>query len=241
SPYQQLDHGVKKIKIEGELEELLRTCGLDTVWSEAVQAVVSSKDFKSALNNAPAATDEYREAIARAFVAQAIWIVRNRRKLPDEESPVRAQDRDRLIELLLEQFGGHRSVRGWLAKQVIGRPGTFFIRRNRSEYSESAYQGVGDILLYQAHGESIQEFILEKIKAAKPPVILLAHSLGGIACVDLLILESLPEVKLLVTAGSQSPLFYEMGALSSLESRKPLPEHFPKHWLHIYDPSDFLG
>src|SRR5262245_38383202 len=38
SPYQQLDNGVKKIKIEGELKTLLSACGLDAVWSGAVQA-----------------------------------------------------------------------------------------------------------------------------------------------------------------------------------------------------------
>src|SRR5262249_28293759 len=72
-------------------------------------------------------------------------------------------------------------------------------------------------------------------------VILLAHSLGGIACVELLILESLPEVKILITAGSQSPLFYEIGALGSLKPGASLPDHFPRHWLNLYDPCDFLG
>jgi hypothetical protein len=241
APSQQLEGAVKNVKIEGELETLLHDCGLDAIWEEAVGVVVTSKDYNAALTNAPAATNEYREAIARAFVAQAVWIVRDRQKLSDEVSPIRALDRDRLIELLLTQMKGARSARGWLVKQVIGRPATFFIRRNRAKYSESAYQGVGDILLYQAHGKAIQQFIREKIKDAKPPVVLLAHSLGGIACVDLLIEEALPEVKLLITAGSQSPLFYEMGALRSLAAGKPLPDHFPRHWLNIYDPSDFLG
>ncbi len=241
SPYQQLDGAVKKIKTEGELEGLLLACGLGQVWDEAVQAVVSSKDYISALKNASAATDDYRQAIARAFVAQAMLIIRDKQELRDDESPIRAQDRDRLIELLLEQLGGHRGALDWLAKQVIGRPATFFVRRKRAKYSESGYPAVGDILLYQARGESIRDLIREKIEEAKPPVILLAHSLGGIACVDLLILESLPEVKLLITAGSQSPLLYEIGALLSLASGDALPEHFPKHWLNLYDPRDFLG
>jgi hypothetical protein len=174
-------------------------------------------------------------------VAQAVLILRDQQKLLDDESPIRGEDRDRLVDLLLEQLGGHRGPLGWLAKQVIGRPATFFVRRRRAEYSESAYPAIGDILLYQARGEAIRDLIREKVKEAKPPVILLAHSLGGIACVDLLILESLPEVKILITAGSQSPFFYEIGALGSLESGKPLPDHFPKHWLNIYDPRDFLS
>ena len=241
SPYQQLDEAVKKIEIEGELGELLRSSGLDAIWPEAIQTVISSKDYFSALNNASAATDEYREAIARALVGQSILIARDRRQTPSNQSPINARDRDRLIELLLEQFGTHRGALGWMTKQVIGWPATFFVRRNRAAYSEAAYPGFGDILLYQARGQAIRDLIREKITEAKPPVVLLAHSLGGIACVDLLILESLPAVAVLITAGSQSPLLYEIGALYSLESGASLPEHFPKQWLNLYDPRDFLG
>jgi hypothetical protein len=45
-----------------------------------------------------------------------------------------------------------------------------------------------DILLYQARGGRIRDFIQQKIEQVEPPVVLLAHSLGGIACVDLLVL-----------------------------------------------------
>ena len=76
---------------------------------------------------------------------------------------------------------------------------------------------------------------------AEPPVVLLGHSLGGIACVDLLVEEPLEKVKLLVTVGSQSPLFYEMDALQSLRYGQPLPDHFPKKWLNIFDRRDFLS
>jgi hypothetical protein len=45
----------------------------------------------------------------------------------------------------------------------------------------------------------------------------MVHSLGGIACFDMLALPDPPEVARLVTAGSQSPLLYELGALASLK------------------------
>jgi len=45
---------------------------------------------------------------------------------------------------------------------------------------------------------------------------------------------------LLVTVGSQSPLFYEMDALQSLRFGQPLPDHFPR-WLNLYDRRDFLS
>ena len=44
------------------------------------------------------------------------------------------------------------------------------------------------------------------------PVVLLGHSLGGVACVDLLAREELPRVASLITVGSQAPFFYELGA-----------------------------
>jgi pimeloyl-ACP methyl ester carboxylesterase len=97
-----------------------------------------------------------------------------------------------------------------------------------------------DILLYQSRGDRIRSFIQETIQQAEPPVVLLAHSLGGIACVDLLVKQPLSQVALLVTVGSQAPFLYEINALPSLEYGEPLPEHFP-NWLNIYDLRDFLS
>jgi hypothetical protein len=58
--------------------------------------------------------------------------------------------------------------------------------------------------------------------------------------VELLAAESIPQVELLVTVGSQAPFFYEMDALANLRFGQPLPDHFPR-WLNIYDPCDFLS
>ena len=158
SPYQQLDGAIKKIKVEGELKEILGVSGLIEVWNDAVQAVIASKEHTSALSNASIASDDYRQAIARAFIAQAILTLHVKQKLHYSESPIRAEDRDRLIDLLIEQLGGRRGPLGWIAKQVIGRPATVFVRRKRTEFSELAYPEVGDILLYQTRGEAIHEF-----------------------------------------------------------------------------------
>jgi pimeloyl-ACP methyl ester carboxylesterase len=84
--------------------------------------------------------------------------------------------------------------------------------------------------------------VRQRIEAIKEDVILLAHSLGGIACVDLLAKHAheLPQVKGLITAGSQAPLLHEIGALYSLNANEQLPDHFP-YWLNLYDPYDFLS
>ena len=71
-------------------------------------------------------------------------------------------------------------------------------------------------------------------------MVLIGHSLGGIACVDLLAGGTLTHVRLLVTVGSQAPLLYEMDALHGLRFGEPLPEHFPR-WINLYDPHDSLS
>src|SRR4029079_14174247 len=87
----------------------------------------------------------------------------------------------------------------------------------------------------------IRDYIRAKIEAVPGDVYLLAHSLGGIACVDLLAQEPIDRVKGLVTAGSQAPYLHEIGALVSLEpGTQDLPPHFPP-WLNLYDPYDFLS
>ena len=72
---------------------------------------------------------------------------------------------------------------------------------------------------------------------------LLGHSLGGIACVDLLVYEEdlQDKVPLLVTVGSQAPFLYELNALPSRAYGEELPKHFVQRWVNIYDPRDFLS
>ncbi|MGH7471395.1 MAG: hypothetical protein ACRENP_25885 [Longimicrobiales bacterium] len=91
-------------------------------------------------------------------------------------------------------------------------------RRRRGDLMDGASPMVGDILLYQCRGHRIRDFLSRRIREVTPPVVILAHSLGGVAAVDLLVQDDLSErVALLVTAGSQAPYFYEINALASLE------------------------
>jgi len=129
---------------------------------------------------------------------------------------------------------------------LFKRTVTPLLRHYRAGLSVGAALPVGDILLYQSRGNEIRDFIRRKIEAAEPPVAVVAHSLGGIACVDLLALPNPPTVSHLVTAGSQAPLLFELGALLSLKpdpTQAPpyrLPSGFPQ-WLNIYDRNDFLS
>ena len=120
------------------------------------------------------------------------------------------------------------------------RLATVRARRLRGALTDAAHPSAGDVLLYQARGDRIRAFIAKQVATAAEPVVLLTHSLGGIATVDLLATRRLPSVRLLVTVGSQAPFLYEIGALSSLAHDDPLPAHMPA-WLNIYDPDDLLS
>jgi pimeloyl-ACP methyl ester carboxylesterase len=79
------------------------------------------------------------------------------------------------------------------------------------------------------------------VTAVDDDVVLLAHSLGGIACVDLLIAAAPPRVKGLITVGSQAPFLHELGALPGLAPQGTLPHTFPVPWINVYDERDLLS
>ena len=86
----------------------------------------------------------------------------------------------------------------WLLSAVAsyGQLGRMTQFKDKTEQREFVSAGLfsypvlmaGDILLYQSRGHDIRAFIEEKLQHAEPPVTIVAHSLGGIACVDLLVL-----------------------------------------------------
>jgi hypothetical protein len=227
------------------LQARWRAAGLGDTFNTARDQIAGSAAFHDALASAGDSLGPYYDATARAIVAAAIA------PLASRNAPVPTADqRDDLALALADELSkgeADRGIPGWVSKQVLGiafKLGAFgLIERKRGAITDAAYPAAADIILYQAHGEAIRSFIRERISAvaaADPDVIVLAHSLGGIAAVDLLALEDIPHVKLLVTAGTQAPLLYEIGALCSLSYDTPLPDHFPP-WVNIYDPHDFLS
>lgn len=234
-------------QLPAELQDKIQALDLAPVFHEARQAVAASPECKGALAGAADSIDGYPAALARAIVAKAAalrWAGGFApSSLPD--------DRDRLVDSLTGTLGGgDRSVVDRVRKQITGLAGavaasvgTFGASRYRGRITDAAARIVGDILIYQTkRGEQIRRKIAEAVKDCDGPVILVAHSLGGIAAVELLIEDpSLTQVELLVTLGSQSPFLYEIGALERLKYRTPLPPHFPAHWLNFYDLNDFLS
>ncbi|MEI1375118.1 hypothetical protein PQG02_20920 [Nostoc sp. UHCC 0926] len=242
-PRDILQSRVASLTPTSQLEAKLQEAGIAEIFKQAPEAVIRSEPYKRALLTVSESDlSEYYAPIARAIVAQAMFISEQQEKFPPILTD--AQLRDKVVELLtLALTEAELGLGDSVIKAIVGLAlpiGTNYVRGNRLELTDKISPMPGDILLYQTRGEKIREFIKQQIEQAEPPVVLLAHSLGGIACVDLLVQQQLSQVELLVTVGSQAPFLYEINALYSLEYGQLLPEHFPQ-WLNIYDLRDFLS
>lgn len=240
-PSDELNLRLQSLNPSPELQALLVEAGIAWVFDEALQAVIGTQAYQEALQKASESLSEYCDAVARAIVAQAMFYCEQQEKYP----PIltNAELRDEVVEKLSCALGeAELGLGGWVWKplSLLTHPTTFAMKRKRGSITDAISPFPCDILLYQSRGEGIRQFIGEIIEQAEPPVVLLTHSLGGIACVDLLVKEGLEQVALLVTVGSQAPFLYEINALHSLEYGEPLPDHFPA-WLNIYDLRDFLS
>ena len=242
SPGEELRLSVENLTIEGELTEKLTEAGIAGVFDEAKKQVVNSNAYNQVLQNISEISSEYYNAIARAITAAAILESEEKEEYPPILND--ANLRDQVVKLLSQALVEEElGIGNWVLGQIGGLalPAiTNYVERKRGDVTNKISPTPCDILLYQTRGQKIRDFIENIIASAEPPVVLIAHSLGGIACVDLLIEKSLPQVAHLITVGSQAPFLYEINALYSLEFGQPLPEHFPK-WLNIYGKRDFLS
>lgn len=216
---------------------------------EALEAVAASDPLALAMKASPGVNTGLRQAAARAVVAQAQqWRADPSRPQGGggDSAPLPQAQRDELVSALVDALGGVEmgAVADWVKKRLIGlgaRWATDLAQRHRDVLYNGAYPAAGDILLYQKDGSAIREEIAQHVAACTGPVAIIAHSLGGIACVDLLVERALPAVQLLVTVGSQAPLLYEMGALRHLALNQALPPYFAPTWLNVFDPDDLLS
>jgi hypothetical protein len=256
SPFQQIDSSLKNL-VESTNEDLRRLkliSGIaDDIFQQAHKAITTSDFYKEQLKlNASEPLDEYYETLSRFFVAEAIYLLEQQARSASIRWNPKLRDdiMDCICKELTRGVQRRALVTDWLKKQALWGLQSMFLDTNRGSLTDFVSPYAGDILVYQANGKRIRQFIKEEIEKEEiiPPVVLLAHSLGGIACVDLLVEQNLPKVELLVTVGSQAPFLYEIGALQSLlpddkDELPPLPEHFfsEDKWLNIYDPKDILS
>ncbi|MEI5034506.1 hypothetical protein RB201_22710 [Streptomyces sp. S1A(2023)] len=153
--------------------------------------------------------------------------------------------RDAAVDRIARELGAaapgtSRGPVGRLAARPLARLGSRYAVRRRRALTGAAHPAAGDVLTFLVRGGPLRSALRELVAAVAPPVVLLGHSLGGIIALDTLIEAPLPDVRLLVTVGSQGPFLYETGALPHLEHPEPLPVHVPA-WLNIHDRRDVLG
>jgi hypothetical protein len=80
-------------------------------------------------------------------------------------------------------FTSVRHLIGNSVKGLAARYATYKGRRKLGVISDKAYPAAGDVLFYQTRGVLIliRDFIGQRIESQPGSVVLLAHSLGGIA------------------------------------------------------------
>ncbi|WP_395359247.1 hypothetical protein ACHGLA_03950 [Streptomyces sp. YH02] len=121
------------------------------------------------------------------------------------------------------------------------RIGNAKVRENRAKLMDPFSDFIRDVAFYIRRGEDVRKFLATYISdlSANGPVVVVGHSLGGIAMVDLMSGDNAPHVDLLVTVGSQAPYLYLLDSLVSLRPGGNVQPFTP--WLNIYSPADFLS
>lgn len=214
---------------------LLARGGLQDTWQPAWATLLASGVPRKAFEASQLELPEACRAFARATVAQ-LHATATDRGDPGPSALLRSKLVDQLLFDWKQQTLGLKDT----FFRLVGRAGTRYLRSRRNAFNEAAALPLGDVLLYQSNGESIRAYIKTKIAGAPPPVTVVAHSLGGIACFDLLAGPGAPEISGFVTLGSQTPYLYEIGALHSAKPGTALRADFPR-WLNIFDRNDFLS
>jgi hypothetical protein len=224
-----------------ELAAELSSRGLTATFDAAVKDLLASHAFIRAFGQPAQLNGTTMDMLARALSAYCLGTT-------GEDGELAASAPDELAVLIRQAFGPpdygistltdpFKALALELAMQAAD-PWLWKFRR-------ATVGLLGDILLYQGRGDEIGEFIRRQVGELDGPVVLLAHSLGGVMAFDLLAgadRAGLGDVRMLVTAGSQVPLLYELRALRcGVNYPDPIPRWFPSRWLNFYDESDLLS
>lgn len=228
-PGQQLATQFAELTANPDLTQAISSLNLQDSAKTLLEIVSKSAAFEAATKSAVAATPQHRSALARAVVA-ALQSRATAAGLPVYDRTARNE-----LVVKLEQALGND------ARGIIGTLVGWYGRANRGKLTDNYYAQAGDILRYQAHGDEWRSFIDKRIaQFPNDKVIILAHSLGGIAAFETIFQRKPANVAKLITYGSQAPFFYELDALVCMRRGVPLPANFPP-WTNFYDLNDPLS
>lgn len=231
--------------------------------ADAAELLSNSHELTDAADHAGDADDRTLVlATARALVALVLTSPLLASANPTGLSPAAysGQIRDELVAEVSESLSaGTRGFAGKLLGNVLAQIATKVAVAKRGDFMGPVSDFIRDISFYLSHGEEVRKFLTAEIRRHTEnhdpqyggPVVILAHSLGGIAAVDLLSDTSVMgavgdsqqdrlKVNLLVTIGSQSPLLYLMDSMHSLRPRQLQDRPF-EPWLNIYDREDLIS
>ncbi|ALV41693.1 hypothetical protein AU252_11470 [Pseudarthrobacter sulfonivorans] len=231
---------LKKYSPSVELTARFHDARLADHLKRGVAEIAASPELAKAAMTAPAQPLEHRQAIGRAIVAQTIVLAENA-GVPD----IPGAQRDELVKALSSELGAYGlGIGRWLKNAVKTLAAEFITRplvERRGALSDKASPIAGDILKFLADPVTATGLLRATLAdLVDERVVLLGHSLGGVMCVDLLAREEFSHVEGLITVGSQSPYFFEIGALPAVQPGKALPQSVPR-WLNIYDLRDGLS
>jgi hypothetical protein len=106
------------------------------------------------------------------------------------------------------------------------------------------WRTIADAVYYLHHGQEMRGQMLAWMAARGPrtgaPRIAVGLSLGGLLLVDALAVAPAGTVDAVVTVGSQVPMVYQCGGLTSLPRTSPPPSPF-QPWLNVWDPDDYMS
>ena len=238
----RLDELALTMAADRQLLGLLDEAGVTDEFGTVLESMASSELVRQCsrgvknVNGPDWAT--FADCFAEAVIAETFRIMQP--PSPRQYSP---EFRDALAARMLDLLHG-RHLGLWGIGATVGLGATAaagkVVQHWRGPFSTAAQPFVGDIFRYLAFGEPLRQFIANTVRQAGPPVTLVGHSLGGIACLDLLALNPGLPVARLVTVGSQGSQLYRMGALPGLRDNAVLPAGFPR-WTNVYSRYDLLS
>lgn len=208
---------------------------------EACRVVGQSTELReAAARTAGADVPTLASAASRAVVATLFQAHVDDAPGSEPRAMLVTAERDTLVgAIFADLVDASRGLGSWLLERIAGL-GTGVGRWQRSGLTAAGVGFFSDIFFYEKRGDAIRTQIAEALGHAEPPVVILGHSLGGIAAVDLLSSPTTAQIELLVTVGSQAPILFAMNALGTLQPPDQNRVRVAK-WLNVFDRNDLIS